>query len=205
MPSEACLKTTLLLLVWSASVSFAQTTIMLQGGVGARTPLIPLDHYSSIENSWKSSNLVNIGIEHFVTGSIAVMSNIEYNSYAFESYNGTIPDDASSNITGDATRIYRISIEGKFFDPPNQNFNFYLITGACYTVERVGAVELKIWPSNTYHMIPNQSKYYWMQTFGLGERWSFLNSFGVDLTGRLYTDYAAHFHESLMLGFSYIL
>jgi hypothetical protein len=205
MPSEADLKTTFLLLVWSASISFAQTTIMLQAGLGARTPLIPLDHYSSIEDSWRSSNLVNIGIERFITGSIEIMSNIEYNSYSFDSYSGTIPDNGSSDVIGDATRIYRIAIEGKFIDPSVRNSSFYLITGVCYNIEHVGAFQFKNWYPDAYKRIPDRSKYYWMQTFGLGERWSLSNSFGIDLTGRLYTDYTAHFHESLMFGLYYIL
>ncbi len=199
------MKTTFVILLCSISLSFAQTAITMQGGIGARTPLISLQHHNSIEDSWKSSDPINIGIEHFVARSIAIMSSIEYNYYAFESYNGALLDDAPSYNTGDPTRVYRISIEGKFFTPPVRNFSLYLVTGTCYTIERVGSIFLNRIDIPVSFGIPSQSTYYWMQTFGLGCRYSFLDNLGIDMTGKLYSDYSTHFHESLMLGFFYTL
>ena len=199
------MKTTLLFLLLSSSLSIAQTTIMFQDGIGSRTPLIPLHNHNSLEDSWKSANLVSLGIDHFITGSIAIMSGIEYNSYAFGEYTGVTPDDATSNYDGDATHIYRISVEGKFVNPPNRNFTFYIVAGLCYNIEHIGIIRLNGWSPISTYQTPKQSKYYWMQTIGIGERWSFFDRFGADLTGRLYTDYSAHFHESLVLGFFYIL
>ncbi|MGA7161252.1 MAG: hypothetical protein WBZ48_09620 [Bacteroidota bacterium] len=199
------MKTALLLLLCSASFSFAQTTIIIQGGIGARTPLIPLENSSSIEDSWKSSHPATIGIEHFVLKSIAIISGVEYNYYSFKGYGGTQVDDGPPSITGDASQIYRLSLEGKFIASPDRNFSLYLVTGTCYSIERIGSIHLKSWYSNTVNNIPGQSEYYWMQTLGLGWRCSFSDDFGIDLTGRLYSDYSAHFHESLMLGFFYAL
>jgi hypothetical protein len=199
------MKTTFAIFLCSTSLSFAQTEVTIQGGIGARTPIISLQHYNSTEDSWKSPDPINIGIEHFVTRSIAIISSLEYNYYAFESYHGLLPDHATSVNSGDPTRIYRISIEGKFSAPPVRNFSIYLITGTCYTIDREGSIYLGSWDPNVSYIIPSQAKYYWMQTFGLGWRYRFLDSFGIDMTGKLYTDYSAHFHESLMLGFFYTL
>ena len=177
----------------------------MQGGVGARTPLIALQHHNSNEDSWKSSNPINIEIEHSITRSIAIMSGLEYNYYAFESYHGALPDDFPSYNTGDPTQIYRISMEGKFIAPPVRNFSLYLITGVSYTIESAGSLHLDRMDIPVSYNIPNKSTYYWMQTFGIGWRYSFLDNFGIDMTGKLYSDYSAHFHESLMLGFFYSL
>ena len=199
------MKTTFAILLCSTSLSFAQTVVTMQGGIGGRTPIISLQHYNSIEDSWKSSDPLNIGIEHFVTRSIAIMSSVEYNYYAFESYHGTLLGDAPSWNTGDPTRIYRISIEGKFIAPPVRNFSLYLVAGTCYTIEQAGSIFLSRIDIPVSFGIPNQTTYYWMQTFGVGWRYSFFDDLGIDMTGRLYSDYSAHFHESLMLGFFYKL
>ena len=171
----------------------------------AETPIVSLQHYNSIEDSWKSSDPLNIGIQHFVTRSIAIISSVEYNYYPFESYHGAILDDALSFNTGDPTRIYRISIEGKFFPPPVRYFSIYLVTGKCYTIQHVGTIYLNRMDIPVSFGIPSQTTYYWMQTIGVGWQYSFLDNFGIDMTGRLYSDYSAHFHESLMLGFLYRL
>ena len=199
------MKTTFAILLCSTCISFAQTEVTMQGGIGGRTPIISLQHYNSIEDSWKSSDPLNIGIEHFVTRSIAVMCSVEYNYYAFESYHGALLDDAPSYNTGDPTRIYRFSTEGKFIAPPVRNFSLYLVTGTCYTIQRVGSIYLNRIDIPVSFGIPSQTTYYWMQTFGVGWQYSFLDNFGIDMTGRLYSDYSVHFHESLMLGFFYKL
>jgi hypothetical protein len=184
--------------------------ISLQGGIGARTSLIELDHYNATEKYWKSAIAGSLGIEYFLIRSIAFSVSTEYDSYPFDSYRDfvTTYDISPRASSADAAKIYRFSLEAKFIPPAHGRISLFLITGASYIIERVGPIKITAAFVNgpeMYIVMPGQSAEYWMHTFGLGWRYSLSDNLGFGLTGKLYSNYTNHFHESLMFGFFYVI
>ena len=141
-----------------------------------------------------------------MTKATAITATMEYDSYPFDSYGGaTALDDIYPKGSAQATRIYRFSLEGKFTAPSRDRFSLYLVIGASYAIEHIATIQLTNRYLRLYAEVPGQNKFYWMQTFGLGWRCNIVDSFGIDLTGKLLSDYRAHIHESIMFGFFYIL
>ncbi len=204
------MKDIFLILLLSTSLLPAQIIISLQGGMNSRTGILSPEGLNP-NISWKSAISVLIGIDYFLRKSVAISSNVEYDFYPYDTYRfygATIPEISVKSSTGDASQIYRVSFEGKFFASSHTPFSLCFVTGASYTVERIGQVRLAM----AYLNVPdgevvfaNHFNYYWMHSVGIGSRYFISDELGIDLTGKWYSDYSTLFHVSLNIGLIYVL
>ena len=205
------MKTIFFILVLTTNILSAQTMIFLQGGLNTRTGIFSLEEHSSLVESWKSATSASMGVDVFLTKSVAISSSIEYDSYPFDTYRYygvSVPEVWVKASSGDASEMFRISFEGRLVFPSHTKLFAYVVTGVSYTTERVGQIRLTFANLNGpdfEDVIPSHSKNYWTHTFGLGFRYFLLDGFGVDLTGKWYSDYSTRFHRSINFGFVYVL
>ena len=133
------------------------------------------------------------------------------NSYPFDKYTVSITDGdfIVKTSSGDASQIYRISLESKVFAPPLGHFFLYLVTGVSYTIQHTGQMNLTgglIYRDAQDVVIPSQMNYYWMHSLGTGFRYYFVKDFGVrHFTGKWYENYTTRSHLSVYLGVVYVL
>ena len=205
------MKKLLFLLICSASMLQAQTLLEFYGGINSRTSTLSLDSPNTYAQSWKSAISGSFGIDYFLAKSLAISSNVEYNYYPFDSYQFDgphIPEVWITSSSGEATQIYRISLDGKLFAKSSGRLNIYFVTGAGYTLEQIGQIRLtgsNLNGPNTYSTISNQTNYYWVHNLGAGVRYFISPNIGIDVTGKWYSNYSTRFHESLLLGIVYQL
>ena len=199
------MKTLCLILLLLQSTLPAQTLINIEAGVNSRAGMVWSTGLSPYL-SWKSATDATIGIDHFLKQSVAISANLEYDLYPYDTYrdDGTaFPDILVKSSSGEASRVYRISLEGKFFARSHGPLSIYLVTGASYTIERIGQQILTMTDfagSDFQRTIPSQLNYYWLHVLGLGARYSISDHLAVDISGKSYSNYTTRTHQSLNMG-----
>jgi hypothetical protein len=204
-------KTILLFLIPFALPLSAQTVITVQGGSNFRTEPLSLEQNTSLIDPWKSSTTAIAAVDIILKRTFALSAGLEYDNYPFGSYPAhdiTIPEYKLISSSGDATKIYRASIEGKLRLPPIGHFSLYFDSGVSYITEDIGKLNY------TYseldgpdHEIIHSSQLnnYWAHTLGVGFQYSFSEHYGIVLTTKYFSNYSTHFQTLVAFGLFYIL
>jgi hypothetical protein len=189
----------------------AQTIITIQGGSNFRTGPFSVENNILTTDSWKSSTTALGALDVIIKRPFAISASLEYDYYPFSGYPAsdiTIPEYTLKSSSGEATRIFRASIEGKLRPPSVGRFSLYFVSGVSYNIEHIGElsyIEGTLEGPNNQLVYPSQSNYYWAHTFGLGFQYSFSEHYGIDFTAKYYSNYTTRFHKLAALGLFYEL
>ena len=205
------MKTTLLFLISFAIPLSAQTVIEVQGGSNFRTEPFSLEQNTLLIDSWKSSTTAIAAIDIILNKPFAVSANLEYDNYPFDGYPAhdiTIPEYTLKSSSGDATRIYRASIEGKLLLPSIGHFTLSFVSGISFITEDIGKLSFTEGELNgPDHEIvhASQSNNYWAHTLGVEFQYSLSEHYGVELTTKHFSNYSTHFQTLAAFGLFYEL
>jgi hypothetical protein len=199
----------LLLLIIFVVPSYSQFNISLLAGISPPTDFIAKDRYDFVDLYWGSGITTALSSDLFISPVIAVSPSVEYTYYGFDRYKleGVgIPEWYFKSSTGEASSVWRMFAEGKFFPNHRKDFKWYLSTGVGYVFERIGAFEITFGDLNGPDFTRTtqyQNKNFFVQTLGLGMRWSVFSLLELELKGQYITNYNDRRNTTAKIGVVY--
>ena len=118
------------MLIFITNLASGQTLIIFQGGIDSRTGVFSLEPENSNAQSWKSAASGTVGIDYYIVKSVAMSTSVELDNYPYDTYRfvgPSIPELWVKSSSGDATQLYRASVEGKFFLPSRSRLSVYFV------------------------------------------------------------------------------
>ena len=203
------MKIKFLFLLLLAVPAYSQINVSFFAGMNPATNLIARDRSGFLDSYWSTGFNLSVVTEVFVSRSVAIAPSVEYARYAFDNYafqGVSIPEVRFKSATGEASNIWRMFAEARFFTNSSKAVPWYFSTGLGYFIERIGTI------SATYtdmsgpdftRAINYQGKNFFVHTVGLGIRWSAFSRLALDLNAQYFTNYNDRLHTAVKMGVVY--
>ena len=136
--------TFLFLLIVLAVPSYSQFNISLSAGLDLPINDIGNDNFDFLGMYWNSGITAVLSGEIFVSRVVAISPSVEYAYYGFDHYTfigGSIPEVHFKSATGEASKVWRMFAETKFFPNTHKAVQWYLSNGIGIVIERIGTIE----------------------------------------------------------------
>jgi len=198
-----------LLLLLLAVPAYSQINVSFFAGVNPATNLIARDRSGFLDLYWGTGFNLSVSSEVFISRLIAIAPSVEYARYAFDNYTFqgvSIPEVRLKSATGEASSIWRIFAEAKFFPTSSKVIPWYFSTGLGYVIERIGTINATYTNLNgpEFTMAINyQGKNFFVHAVGLGIRWSAFSRLALDLNAQYFTNYNDRLNTAVKIGVVY--
>lgn len=191
--------------------SFAQLSIGFSTGIDLKE--ISFYNHRAIDGNnayWNKGFSFGGNIDYSISEKITISALFHYSHYNFDKYVNSgisIPEIRFLYAEGENSKLWRTSIEAKYFPFSQSRFNFFIFSGLGIVVEDLGTVKthysnMMINGNQTYITF-SEIKDYFVHSLGFGVRSDIISNLFIDLSGSYYSNYNERFQTFLGIGLSY--
>ncbi len=194
-----------------SNTSFSQISVIASGGIDPNE--ISLYGNSGIDGSnayWDKGVTFGLNGEYSVSNKIILTAVIQYSHYTFRDYADNslrIPEISFISAEGKDSKLWRSSIEAKYFFSPQSRFKFYLLTGVGVLVQDLGTITTRYSNLNqigeNIYFINSEVQNYFVHSLGAGIRTDLIPDLFIDASANYYTNYFERFQIFVGLSLGY--
>lgn len=194
-----------------ANSSYAQLSVSFSAGVDPKE--ISLYNYTATDGDnayWNNGITFGANIDYSISEKFLISALFHYSYYSFDKYANTgfsVPEIIFLYAEGENSKLWRTSIEVKYFPFPQNRFKFFILSGLGIAVEDLGTIKthyLDINQSgNQTYIIDYKIKNSFVHSLGLGVRTKIITNLFVDLSGLYYSNYGERFQTFFGLNIGY--
>ncbi|WP_337873407.1 hypothetical protein [Ignavibacterium sp.] len=181
--------------------SFAQLSISLSAGFDPkeislydRTPTDGDNAY------WNSGITLGMNLDYSLSEKLFVSALFQYSHYNFNNYANSgfgIPEIIFISAEGEDSKLWRTSIDAKYFPFPQNRFKFFILSGLGVVVEDLGTIKTQyldmMQGSNVTYIMDSEVKNTFVHSLGLGIRVDIISNLFGDVSGLYYSNYSDRF------------
>ncbi len=191
--------------------SFAQLSISISAGIDPKE--ISLYDHTAIDGDnayWNNGKSIGANIEYALSERFIICALFHYSNYSFDKYANSgfmIPAISFLYTEGENSKLWRTSVEAKFFPFPRDRFKFFISTGLGIVVEDLGSIKTHYFDMNNNrnqtYIIDPEVKNGLVHSMGLGFRTSIISNLFLDISGSYFSDYTERFQTFLGVSIGY--
>ena len=193
------------------NTSFAQLSISFSAGVDPKE--ISLYDHSAIDGDnayWKNGISIGTNIDYSISEKFLISALFHYSHYSFDKYSNTglsIPEISFLYAEGENSKLWRTSIEAKYFPFPQNRFKFFVLSGLGIAVVDLGTIKTHysnmFRSGNQTYIIDSKIKNSFVHSLGLGVRTTIISNLFIDIFGSYYSNYNERFQTFFGLNLGY--
>ncbi|MDT3695028.1 MAG: hypothetical protein ROY99_01470 [Ignavibacterium sp.] len=181
--------------------SFAQLSISLSAGIDPKEISLYGHTATNGYNAyWNNGISIGANIDYSISEKFIISGLFHYSNYSFDKYANTgvsFPEIIFLYAEGENTKLWRTSIEAKYFPFPQNRFKFFILSGLGVVVEDLGTIKTQylnmMQGSNVTYIRDSQVKNTFVHSLGLGVRADILSNLFLDVSGLYYSNYSERF------------
>ena len=191
--------------------AFAQLSLSLSAGFDTKE--ISLYNYTALDGNnayWNNGITFGANLDFSLSEKMLISILLHYSSFKFDKYvnNGfTIPEIRFLYADGENSKMWRTSVEVKYFPFPQSRFKFFIFSGLGISTEELGTIKTYYSDinqvGNQFNIIDSVNKKYLVHSLGLGVRIKIISNLFIDLTGSYYSNYDEIFQTFFGLNVGY--
>lgn len=191
--------------------SFAQLSLSFSAGLDPKELALYNQTATDGDNAyWNKGITLGLNVDYSISEKFFISALFHYSHYNFDEYANTgfsIPEIIFISADGEDSKLWRISIEGKYFPAPQNRFKFYILSGLGVVVEDLGTIKTQflnmMQDGNVTYTKDSEVKNIFVHSLGIGVRTNILSNFFVDVSGSYYSNYSERFQTFLGLNIGY--
>lgn len=177
--------------------SFAQLSFSVSAGFDPKEVSLYKQTATDGDNAyWNSGTTLGINFDYSFSEKLYISALFHYSHYKFDKYVDTgfrIPSIIFISANGEDSKLWRTSVEAKYFPFPQNRLKFFVLTGFGVVVEDLGTIRTQFLNKNQgtniiYTRNPEVENIF-VHSFGLGIRLSIISNLFVDVSGLYYSNY----------------
>jgi len=181
--------------------SFAQLSVSVSAGFDPKEISLYDQAASNGDNAyWNHGITFGINCDYSLSKKFFISALFQYSHYNFDKYANTgisIPEISFISASGEDSKLWRTSVEVKFFPFPLNRFKFFVLSGLGVVIEDLGKVKTQFKDinreGNITYTINSGIKNYFVHSLGLGVRADMVSNLFVDVSGLYYSNYSERF------------
>ena len=197
--------------VFLFNISFAQLSVSISAGFDPKE--ISLYDRTAIDGDnayWNNGITFGINYDYSLSEKLFISALFQYSQYNFDRFSDTgirIPEIRFISVEGENLKLWRTSIDAKYFPFPEKRFKFFVLSGIGLVFENFGTIKTTYFDmsQNEYFINKITSVKYtrFVHSLGLGVRTNIISNLFVDISGSYYSDYSERFQTFLGLNLGY--
>ncbi len=191
--------------------SLAQLSISFSAGVD---PIeLSLYNHTATDGDnayWNKGITFGTNIDYSISENFFISALFHYSHFSFDKYVNTgisIPEIIFLSAEGEDSKLWRTSVEIKYFPFPQSRFKFFVLSGFGIVVEDLGTIKthyLNMFGSgNQTYTIDSKIKNSFIHSLGLGVRTRIISNLFIDLFSSYYSNYDERFQTFFGLNAGY--
>ena len=206
---------TLFFFFFSCIVSVASAQISLSISAGYDPNEINLYNKPATDGNnayWNKGFSVGLNSDYSLNENLFFSALFQYSHYRFDRFVNagvSIPEISFISAQGEDSKLFRASVEAKYFLNPQNRFRFFIFSGVGILKENLGSVKTEFSDMNKIGLISNtinsEDKTFFVHSLGAGVRTAIISSLFVDTIASYYSDYNSRFQMFLGLNLGYQL
>jgi hypothetical protein len=193
------------------NTSFSQISISVSGGIDPNEVSLYSENAVDGNNAyWNKGTTFGLNGEYTISSKLTITALFHYSQYHFRNFadNGLrIPEISFLSSEGKDSKLWRTSIEAKYFFSPQSQFKFYLLTGLGVLVQDLGTVTTRFSNLNEsgeyVYTIDSEIQNYFVHSLGAGIRTDVISDLFIDASANYYTNYFERFQVFVGLSLGY--
>lgn len=181
--------------------SFAQLSVSVSAGFDPKEISLYDQTASDGDNAyWNNGITFGINCDYSLSEKFFISALFQYSHYNFDKYANTgigIPEISFISAIGEDSKLWRTSVEVKYFPFPLNRFKFFVLSGLGVVIEDLGKIKTQFTDinqeGNITHTINSEIKNYFVHSLGLGVRADIVSNLFVDVSGLYYSNYSERF------------
>lgn len=201
----------ILSLIFLFNNSFAQLSVSVSAGFDPKEISLYDQTATDGDNAyWNSGITLGINFDYSLSEKLFVSALFQYSHYNFNNYANSgfsIPEIIFISAEGEDSKLWRTSIEAKYFPFPQNRFKFFIQSGLGVVVEDLGTIKTQylnmMQGSNVTYIRDSEVKNTFVHSLGLGVRTDILSNLFLDVSGSYYSNYSERFQTFFGVSLGY--
>lgn len=191
--------------------SFAQLSLSFSAGIDPED--ISLYSNTAIDGDnayWDNGFSLGANIDYKISEKIIISALFHYSHYSFDKYANSgflTPGISYLFAEGESSKLWRTSIEAKYFPSPQNRFKFFILSGLGIVAEDLGTIKTHFsninGNGNQTYFIHSEIKNSFVHSFGLGVRTTIISNLFIDISASYYSNYEKIFQTFFGLNVGY--
>ena len=161
---------------------------------------------------WHNGYSIGTSIDYSISGKFTISALFHYSHFDFYKYTNSglmLPEISFLYAQGANSKLWRTSIEAKYFPSPNDRIKFFILSGLGIVSEDLGTIKTYYSNINSTvnqnYIIDTEVKSSLVHSLGLGVRSSIIPGLFIDISGLYYSNYDEIFQTFFGLNVGYQL
>ena len=191
--------------------SFAQLSLSFSAGFDPKEIALYNQTATDGDNAyWNKGITLGLNVDYSISEKFFISALFHYSHYNFDKYANTgfsIPEIIFISASGEDSKLWRTSVEAKYFPFPQNRFKFFIHSGLGVVVEDFGTIKTQflnmMQDGKVTYTIDSESKNNFVHSLGLGVRTDILSNLFIDVSGSYYSNYSERFQTFFGLNIGY--